>query len=208
MASITRRRRTELKAALAELAEGCTKPADVARRLAEAGCKGTRDDCFGCPIAVWLLRKLAGPGLKVTVAEETVRATWGAPATSATRAVPEYESDVSVELPPVLTLFVMALDEQGMFPELDAAGTSKPPDDGHFEVYPVSGSCAFDRKPHGHLGREEAMDAAQAASRVGPGHCVEQVTASGTRIPVAEYRNGNRVSIAMPPGSANSRKII
>jgi hypothetical protein len=47
----TESRKAAVHAALAELADGCQTPADVARKLAQAGCKGERENCYTCPIA-------------------------------------------------------------------------------------------------------------------------------------------------------------
>ena len=58
------------------LAEGCDTPAEVAAKLAEAGCKGEREDCYSCPIAKWLLVKLPGPRLDGDVDAYDATAQW------------------------------------------------------------------------------------------------------------------------------------
>jgi hypothetical protein len=68
----------------------------------------------------------------------------------------------------------------------------------HFEVYPTSGSCAFDSGTFGELGRDEAMDRAREASaHKGPDHCVDRITTVDGRRRrnlIAEFRNGQLVT--------------
>lgn len=57
-----------LETALADLASGCPRPSDIARKLETAGCKGHRKGCYSCPVAVWLLQQLdLDDGLVVNV---------------------------------------------------------------------------------------------------------------------------------------------
>ena len=117
MSTETERRR-QLAAALADLAEGCETPADVAAKLAEAGCKGEREDCYECPVAKWLLAKLSGPHLTVSVGGYDTDAKWESAETADDPgAVPAYDTEVTVDMPAVLTAFVLGFDD-GEFAEL------------------------------------------------------------------------------------------
>ena len=111
----------DLAAKLADLAGGCASAADVAAKLAEAGCKGEREDCYECPVAKWLLVKLPGPRLTVHVGAYDASAQWESAETADDPgAVPVYDVEVTADMPAVLTAVVLGFDD-GDFAELEPA---------------------------------------------------------------------------------------
>ena len=50
-----------LAAALKDLAAGCTTADEVARKLAEAGCKGLRAESCDCPVWAWISSRVHAP---------------------------------------------------------------------------------------------------------------------------------------------------
>jgi hypothetical protein len=99
-----------LSAALAELAEGCQTPDDVPARLLDAECWGTRGDCYTCPIAVWLRRRLGPEDHPEAVSVNHLYATW------AWTTFPHPVAEAA--MPAVLQKFVTEFDKARAWPEL------------------------------------------------------------------------------------------
>ena len=112
--TLTRDLEARLDAALADLADGCPRPSDIAAKLAAAGCKGVRRGCCSCPVAVWLARQLGLPDdLLVNVGVDLA---WIEAGDN-----PGDEVACAV-VPPVVAIFVGIFDQDSRgFPELEAA---------------------------------------------------------------------------------------
>jgi hypothetical protein len=179
-----------LGAALGQLAAGCKTASDVAGKLAKVGCKGERGDTCNDPVSDWLNQRVTIPsGCEISVGIDNAEV------------LTRREGDgVLIEVavaavPAVVASLIVAFDSEDVFPELVQVA----PEDGeHFEVYACGdGPAAYDSRPFGRPGHDDAMTAAREASRSGRKHVVERVTIQGgliRRNRIAEYRNGELVS--------------
>jgi hypothetical protein len=107
-----------LAAALAELAEGCGRAADVARKLTAAKVTGVRGATCGCPVGVWLtLRIHPPPDWDIHV---------GIDITEVLAPAPEGGTAVMADAvtPLAVASFAVAFDDEHEFPALDATAAT------------------------------------------------------------------------------------
>lgn len=188
-----------LAAALGELAAGCLTPGEVAGKLHQAGCRGERDNTCGCPVAVWVTRRVRIPlGQALIVGSDNVEIVAAAEGVMTQAGMGDVLATATV--PRVVAQFIGEFDHTGRWPYLE--GEPVPADGEHFEVYPCgAGIGAYDTRPFGRLQLDQAMAAACEASVPGRLHAVERVTVRDgltRRNCIAEYRDGKPVPLTQP----------
>lgn len=111
----------QVGAELAKLASGCRTAADVARKLADAGCTGERGSCDCCPVAAWLSARISPwPGSRLCVGIDNAEILTGHGADERVVA--------AAPVPQVIASFIIAFDDEGLYSNLArGAGPPWPP---------------------------------------------------------------------------------